>query len=141
MIIQPLFFLVFLEIVVIISLLFRTPLRRPLILVLDAVKQGRGPVISTTVGVTLLVFFISILFNIMNLQKRAKDSVSVNPTEQLILAYHLLQASFLGFSLVLAMMIDRLHYYIKELRILRKWLGAEKRSRNLEQIKEQEYKI
>ncbi|KAG9153788.1 hypothetical protein Leryth_005914 [Lithospermum erythrorhizon] len=136
MIIQPLFFLVFVEIIVILTLLFRTPLRRPLITVLDALKQGRGPVISTTIGVTLLVVLISILFNVTKLQTRSKDSGNLNPTDQLLLAYHILEASLLGFSLVLAMMIDRLHYYIKELRALRKCLGAEKRSRNVKEEQE-----
>ncbi|GAA0153609.1 membrane traffic protein [Lithospermum erythrorhizon] len=96
MIIQPLFFLVFVEIIVILTLLFRTPLRRPLITVLDALKKGRGPVISTTIGVTLLVVLISILFNVTKLQTRAKDSGNLNPTDQLLLAYHILEASLLG---------------------------------------------
>ncbi|KAJ8560986.1 hypothetical protein K7X08_027176 [Anisodus acutangulus] len=94
---------------------------------LDKSKQGRGPVIVKSAGGTLFMVLVSILFNVTLMQNRATDSGTVNPTDQVILATHLLEASLLGFSLFLALVIDRLHYYIKELRLLRKTLEAEKK--------------
>ena len=40
------------------------------------------------------------------------------------MANHLLEASLMGFSLFLALMIDRLHHYIRELRLRRKNMEA-----------------
>ncbi|KAL2496347.1 B-cell receptor-associated 31-like [Forsythia ovata] len=121
---QPLFYLVFAEVFVILLLLFRTPLRKPLLLLLDKAKQGRGPVVASTAGGTLFVILVSILYNIISTQKRSTDGSPLNTTDQLILANHLLVASLLGVSLFLGLMIDRLHYYIKELRLLRKHMEA-----------------
>ncbi|CAK9163923.1 unnamed protein product [Ilex paraguariensis] len=127
--IQPLFTLVFAEMGLVLTLLFRTPLRKPVTMGLDGVKQGRGPVIVQTVAATLFAVLISIVYSITKIQKRSQDAGSVNPTDQVLLANHLLEASLLGFSLFLGLIIDRLHYYIEELRRIRK---------NLEAVKKQE---
>ncbi|CAA3010192.1 uncharacterized protein LOC111387129 [Olea europaea var. sylvestris] len=124
---QPLFCMVFAEMFVILLLLFRTPLRKPLLLLMDRAKRGRGPVVVSTAGGTLFVILVSILYSIIDTQKRSTDGTPLNPTDQLILAYHLLEASLLGVSLFLGLMIDRLHYYIKELRLLRKHVEAVKK--------------
>ncbi|CAI9757016.1 unnamed protein product [Fraxinus pennsylvanica] len=107
---QPLFCLVFTEVFVILLLLFRTPLRKPLLLLMDRAKRGRGPVVASTAGGTLFVILVSVFFS-----------------DERMLAYHLLEASLLGVSLFLVLMIDRLHYYIKELRLLRKHVEAVKK--------------
>ncbi|WJX59512.1 hypothetical protein P8452_44824 [Trifolium repens] len=44
----------------------------------------------------------------------------VNPTEEVLMEHHLLEASLMGFSLFFGLMIDRQHYYIKEITSLRK---------------------
>ncbi|XP_004248701.1 uncharacterized protein [Solanum lycopersicum] len=135
MMIQPLFALVFLEVLVILTLIFRTPLRKPVLMALDKSKQGRGPVIVKSAGGTLFVVLVSILFNVTLMQNRATDSGTVNPTDQVLLANHLLEASLLGFTLFLALVIDRLHYYIKELRLLRKTMEGEKKmNQNRDQV-------
>ncbi|XP_059662467.1 uncharacterized protein LOC132308410 [Cornus florida] len=120
--IQLLFTLVFSEMVLILTLLFRTPLRNVLIMGLDRVKQGRGPVMAQTVAGTLIVVLASSLYSLLKIQKRTMDGAPINPTDQILQANHLLEASLMGFSLFLAGMIDRLHYYIKELHVLRKSL-------------------
>ncbi|XP_009802750.2 uncharacterized protein LOC107800727 [Nicotiana tabacum] len=101
---------------------------------LDRSKQGRGPVIVKSAGGTLFVVLVSILFNVTIIQNRATESGTVNPTDQVLLANHLLEASLLGFSLFLALVIDRLHYYIKELRLLRKTLEAEKKTKQSREV-------
>ncbi|KAK6158079.1 hypothetical protein DH2020_005393 [Rehmannia glutinosa] len=125
--IQPLYALVFGEVAVILVLLFRTPLRKPLLILLDRLKQGRGPVVASTAGGTLFVIMVSLLYNITTIQNRSVEAGGVNPTDQVLLANQLLEASLLGFALFLALMIDRIHYYIKEVRMLRKHLEAVKR--------------
>ncbi|KAG6392036.1 hypothetical protein SASPL_146241 [Salvia splendens] len=127
--IQPLYALVFGEVAVILVLLFRTPLRKPLLMLLDRLKQGRGPVVASTAGGTLFVIMMSLIYNITTIQTRTVEGGgAVNPTDQVLLANQLLEASLLGFALFLALMIDRIHYYIKEVRMLRKHMEAIKRS-------------
>jgi B-cell receptor-associated protein 31 len=94
--IQPLFALVFAEVVVILTLLFRTPLRNPLVMLLDKMKQGRVPVIVQTVGATLFMILISILYNVAKIQKRSTDSGTISSTEEVLLINHLLEACLLG---------------------------------------------
>ncbi|KAK6137646.1 hypothetical protein DH2020_028572 [Rehmannia glutinosa] len=107
--IQPLYALVFGEVAVILVLLFRTPLRKPLLILLDRLKQGRGPVVASTAGGTLFVIMVSLLYNITTIQNRSVEAGGVNPTDQVLLANQLLEASLL------------------EVRMLRKHLEAVKR--------------
>lgn len=111
MMIQPLFGLVFLEVVVILTLIFRTPLRKPVLMALDKSKQGRGPVIVKSAGGTLFVVLVSILFNVTLMQNRATDSGTVNPTDQVLLANHLLEASLLGESCLTTFYIFPFNFY------------------------------
>ncbi|PRQ31919.1 putative B-cell receptor-associated protein 29/31 [Rosa chinensis] len=120
--IQVLFTLVFAEMVLILSLLFRSPLRQLVIMGLDRSKQGRGPLVVKSVGGTILVFFSSTIYSVFSVQI---DAGYVNPTDEVLMAYRLLEASLIGFSIFLALMIDRLHYYIKELYRLRNYREAE----------------
>ncbi|KZV56397.1 hypothetical protein F511_00394 [Dorcoceras hygrometricum] len=124
--IQPLYGLVFAEVAVILLLLFRTPLRKPLLMLLDRLKQGRGPIVASTAGATLFIIMASLLFNINRIQDRSEEGGSGNSADQILYANQLLEASLLGFALFLALMIDRIHYYIKEVRMLRKHLEAVK---------------
>ncbi|XP_009361097.1 uncharacterized protein LOC103951454 [Pyrus x bretschneideri] len=117
--IQILFTLVLAEMALILSLLFRTPLRKLVIVGLDRSKQGRGPLVVKSVGGTILVFFSSTIYSVFSVQKRLSEAGFVNPTDEVLMAHRLLEASLIGFSLFLAMIIDRLHYSIKELRLLR----------------------
>ncbi|CAI9099275.1 OLC1v1036063C1 [Oldenlandia corymbosa var. corymbosa] len=118
--IQPFLALVSVEVFFTLTLLFRTPLRKPMVMLLDRMKRGQGPVVAKTVAATLFMILVSILYNIMKVQKRSAESGHINPPDQILLLNHILEACLLGFTLFLAMMIDRLHYYMKELRTLRK---------------------
>ncbi|KAJ9551504.1 hypothetical protein OSB04_015549 [Centaurea solstitialis] len=104
--------LVIAEMVVIMILLFRTPLRKLVMIVMDRLKDSRGPILST-VATTLFVFLVSTLYSIMRIQKRSMETGAVNPTDHVLLANHILDASLMGFCLFLGLMIDRLHYYVK----------------------------
>ncbi|ONI13361.1 hypothetical protein PRUPE_4G217500 [Prunus persica] len=128
--IQILFALVLAEMALILSLLFRTPLRTLVIVGLDRSKQGRGPLVAKSVGGTVLVFFSSTLYGVFSVQKRLTEAGFVNPTDEVLMAHRLLEASLIGFSLFLVLIIDRLHYYIKELNLLRKFNEEVKNLKN-----------
>ncbi|KAJ9689687.1 hypothetical protein PVL29_012397 [Vitis rotundifolia] len=125
--IQLLFTVIFAEMAVIMVLLFKTPLRKLVIMGLDRVKRGRGPFMVKTVAGTVLVVLISSVYSMIKIQKRGIDDGVVNPTDQVLMAKHLLETSLMGFTLFLALMIDRLHHYIRELRLRRKNMEAIKK--------------
>ncbi|XP_061356499.1 uncharacterized protein LOC133300930 [Gastrolobium bilobum] len=133
---QLLYTAIFGEMLLILTLVFKTPLRKLVIITLDKVKRGRGPVVVTTVGATLVVVFSSSLYSMAKIQQRTIEAGVVNPTDQVLMSKHMLEASLMGFVLFLSLMIDRLHNYIRELRLLRKTVEAvKKQSRNFEDDK------
>ncbi|KAI3923794.1 hypothetical protein MKW92_006314 [Papaver armeniacum] len=124
------------EMILIVLLLFKTPLRKLVIMGLDRVKRGRGPIMVKTVAGTVFLVLVSSVYSIMNIQERSVEGGIVNPTDQVLMAKHLLEASIMGFSLFLAWMTDRLHHYIRELRLLRKSMEAvKKQSRGFDDAK------
>lgn len=131
--IQLLFALVFSEMALIVVFVFKTPFRKLVIMGLDRVKRGRGPIVVKTVAGTVFVVMMSTVYGAVKIQRRWVDDGEVNPTDQILLAKNLLEASLMGFSLFLGLMIDRLHHYIRELRIRRKTMEAvKKQSRGFE---------
>ncbi|KAK9268193.1 hypothetical protein L1049_010636 [Liquidambar formosana] len=125
--IQLLFTVIFSEMVLIMILLFKTPLRKLVVVGLDRVKRGRGPIVVKTVAGTFCVVLISSVYSMMKIQKRWIEDAVVNPTDQVLMAKHLLEATLMGSSLFLVLMIDRLHHYIRELRLRRKSMEAVKK--------------
>ncbi|XP_058773653.1 uncharacterized protein LOC131647852 isoform X1 [Vicia villosa] len=124
---QLLYAVIFAEMLMIMSFLFKTPLRKLVIMALNTAKRGRGPVVVKTVTATLVVMLGSALYSIYEIRCRYVESVTIiDPTEQVLLSNHLLQASLLGFVLFLSLVIDRLHHYIRELRVLRKTMETVK---------------
>uniref|UniRef100_A0A2N9H1A2 Endoplasmic reticulum transmembrane protein n=1 Tax=Fagus sylvatica TaxID=28930 RepID=A0A2N9H1A2_FAGSY len=124
---QLLFAVIFWEMALILVLLFKTPLRKLVILGLDRVKRGHGPIMVKTVAGTVVIVLISSVYSMTKIQKRWIDEGALNPTDQVLMAKHLLEATLMGSSLFLALMIDRLHHYIRELRIRRKSMEAVKK--------------
>ncbi|KHN41234.1 hypothetical protein glysoja_017278 [Glycine soja] len=130
---QLLYTAIFFEMILILTLVFKTPLRKLVIVSLDRVKRGRGPVVVSTVGATLMVVLASSLYSMAKIQQRTLEAGIVNPTDQVLMSKHMLEASLMGFVLFLSLMIDRLHHYIRELRSLRKTMEAiKKQSRSFE---------
>ncbi|WVZ80770.1 hypothetical protein U9M48_028223 [Paspalum notatum var. saurae] len=128
--IHLLFTLLAAEAAVAATLLFKTPLRRLTVLALDRLKRGRGPVMVRTVAATVLIVLASSLHSMSKIRGHADGEVDgpgvlgLTPTDQVLLARHLLEASLMGYSLFLALVIDRLHNYVKEIRRLKKNLEA-----------------
>ncbi|KAK3427200.1 hypothetical protein EUGRSUZ_F03480 [Eucalyptus grandis] len=123
---QFLFGLVFMEMALTVVLLFGSPLRTLLMLGLDRLKRGQGQLIAGTVATTMVVVFSATVYNLLGVQRRLTDATMISPTDQILLANSLLEASLMGFSLFLGILIDRLHYYASELYRLRNHLEETK---------------
>ncbi|WOH05743.1 hypothetical protein DCAR_0625163 [Daucus carota subsp. sativus] len=122
---QLLFSLVLSEMASIMLLLFRNPLRKLLIMGIDRAKRGRAPLVVKSVAATVFVIMMYYVYAVREMQSRPVESL--NPTDQILLANYMLQASLMGFSLFLSFMIDKLHHYIRELRLLRKTMETAKK--------------
>ncbi|KAE9457877.1 hypothetical protein C3L33_10197, partial [Rhododendron williamsianum] len=79
---------------VILILLFRTPLRKLVIMGLDRLKRGRGPLVVKTVGGVLFAMLSVTVYNIVEIQRRPIESI--NPTDQILVARNMLEASYMG---------------------------------------------
>ncbi|KAL1307473.1 hypothetical protein HN51_049396 [Arachis hypogaea] len=126
--IHLLFALVMIEMAFILILSFANPIRKLVIKGLDLLKQGRGPLVTKTVATTMFVVFGSTIYTITKIQKRSSESGGlINPTDEVLMAHRLLEASLMGFSLFLGLVIDRQHYYTREIFSLRKNLETAKK--------------
>lgn len=94
--IQPLFMLLITQMALTLLLSFANPIRKLVVKGLDLSKQGRGPLVTKTVAATMLVVFSSTVYTITEIKKRIKDTGIVNPTDEVLMAYRLLEAFFLG---------------------------------------------
>ncbi|KAL0001681.1 hypothetical protein SO802_015462 [Lithocarpus litseifolius] len=130
---QLLYTVILAEMALILTLLFKTPLRKLVIITLDRLKRGRGPIVVKTIAATVFVVLTSSVYSMVDIQNRTIEGGLANPTDQVLMSKHMLDASLMGFMLFLSLMIDRLHHYIKELRLLRKTMeAAKKQNRNFE---------
>lgn len=103
--IQLLFTIIFCEAAMIALLLFKTPLRKLVIMALDRLKRGRGPLMVKTIAGTLLVVLSSSIYSMLKIQKRGiEDAAAVNPTDQVLMAKHLLEATLMGIVFFLFLM-------------------------------------
>lgn len=93
---QLLYTAIFFEMLLILTLVFKTPLRKLVIVTLDRVKRGRGPVVVTTVVATLVVVLSSSLYSMAKIQQRTIEAGIVNPTDQVLMSKHMLEASLMG---------------------------------------------
>ncbi|XP_062088312.1 uncharacterized protein LOC133794889 [Humulus lupulus] len=125
--IQLLFTVVLSEMAMIILMSFKTPLRKLVIMGLDRVKRGRGPIMVKTVAATVFVLVASSVYSMIKIQKRWIDEGASNPTDQVLMSKYLLEATLMVSALFLVLMIDRVHHYIRELRIRRKTMEAVKK--------------
>ncbi|KAE8714894.1 aspartic proteinase-like [Hibiscus syriacus] len=124
---QLLFIVIFVEMVVIVSLSFKTPLRKLILLILDRVKRGSGPVVVKTVAGTVAVVMLSYVYSMMMIKKRWIEDGNVSQTDEILMAKNLLETTLMGGLLFHAYIIDKLHHYIKELRIRRKTMETAKK--------------
>ncbi|RRT67652.1 hypothetical protein B296_00039057 [Ensete ventricosum] len=84
------------EVVVAVTLLFKTPLRKLVVLGLDRLKRGRGPVMVKTVAGTVLLVLASSLYSIAKISSGSAELGALTPTDQVLMSRHLLEASLMG---------------------------------------------
>lgn len=114
--IQLLFLVVFVEGAVALLLMIKLgPFRRLTMNALDQVKTGKGPAMVKTLACTMSVIMASSITSILKIQNRATKIGTMTPMDQILLKTHLLEASLMGFSLFLALIIDRLHHQLRKL--------------------------
>ena len=79
-------------------LLFKTPLRKLVIMGLDRLKRGRGPLMVKSVAGTILVVLLSSVYSMLKIQKREIEDggAALNPTDQVLTAKHLLESTLMG---------------------------------------------
>lgn len=118
--IQLLFTVIFAEMALIMTLLFKTPLRKLVVMALDRVKRGRGPIMAQTVATTVFVVLLSSVYSMMKIQNRSVEPGLINPTDQVLMARHLLEASLMGIS-------DRLIAFFFLLRLVAKKIEEKKK--------------
>lgn len=94
--IQLLFALIFGEMGLIIMFVFKTPLRKLVIMGLDRLKRGRGPTVVKTVAGTIFVVMLATAYNAAAIQRRWIEEGEVTPTDQILFSTHLLEASLMG---------------------------------------------
>ncbi|KAF5202409.1 B-cell receptor-associated protein 31-like [Thalictrum thalictroides] len=75
---------------------------------LDRVKRGRGPIVVKTIGGTVFMVLTSSIYSMMKIQKRSLDASAgvLNPTDQILMSKHLLEASLMGISHPLALPLN-----------------------------------
>ncbi|XP_077228116.1 uncharacterized protein LOC143861105 [Tasmannia lanceolata] len=125
--IQLLFSILSAEVAVVFLLMIKTPLRKVMIMGLDLINRGNGPLIVKTISAIIFVVLVSSLYSIFKIKNRILDLHKISPTDQILMGKNLLEASLMGFSLILALVIDQLHQYIRELRAVRKSMEAAKK--------------
>jgi len=88
------------------ALLFKTPLRKLAVLVVDRLKRGRhAPVVVKTVAGVVLALLASTLYSMAQISGSGNDSDSDSgsgggptPTDQVLFSRHLLEACLMGRS-------------------------------------------
>ncbi|XP_015883980.2 uncharacterized protein LOC107419719 [Ziziphus jujuba] len=144
--IQLLFFVLIIEGVVAVILLMEFgPLRELVIKSLDQLKTGKGPATVKTIAGTMFVIFLSSLMSIFKVQNKGAKLGTMSPMDQVLWRTHLLEASLMGFTLLLGFIIDRTHHYLQTLVELRSNMRASKEEvemllKEKTQLKEKEEK-
>lgn len=100
--IELLFSVIFGQMPLILLLLFKTPLRKLLIMALDRVKRGRGPLVLQSVAATVFVIMVYTIYGIREMYSHPAETS--NPTDQVFLAYQTLQASLMGNDMIIPLL-------------------------------------
>ncbi|KAL4588277.1 hypothetical protein LXL04_001160 [Taraxacum kok-saghyz] len=105
--IQILFALILADMALIVIFVFKTPLRKLVIMGLDRVKRGQAPIVVKAVGSTIFVVMMSSVYSVMQIHNRRNGDADgegggeLTPTDQILAARHLLEASLMGGDLIL----------------------------------------
>ncbi|KAH7859755.1 hypothetical protein Vadar_005101 [Vaccinium darrowii] len=89
--IQLFYSAIFGEMVVILILLFNNPLRKLVVMALNRLKQGAGPLIAKTVAGVVFVMMSTTVYNIIEIHGRPVETI--NPTDQILHGIKTLEAT------------------------------------------------
>ncbi|KAI3803564.1 hypothetical protein L1987_31720 [Smallanthus sonchifolius] len=115
------------QIILILLLLFETPFRNPLIVRLDEFKRGRAQLVVKSIGATVFAVVMYNIYSVLDIRSRSVDAF--NSPNHVIIAYRTLEAYLMGFSLMLLVVIDGVHKYIKELVMVTESIRAAKKEK------------
>eukprot|EP00252_Welwitschia_mirabilis_P026918 TRINITY_DN9016_c0_g1_i1.p1 TRINITY_DN9016_c0_g1~~TRINITY_DN9016_c0_g1_i1.p1 ORF type:complete len:225 (-),score=38.27 TRINITY_DN9016_c0_g1_i1:33-707(-) len=96
------------------------PFRKLLMKALDKALSNKGPSMIATLAAAMGVILASSIFSITKIQARAFHLGTITPTDQILLKTHMLEASLMGYSLFLGLVIYRLHHFLQKIRGLKK---------------------
>ncbi|URE46387.1 B-cell receptor-associated protein 31-like [Musa troglodytarum] len=123
--IQLLFLVLFAEGAVALTLMWKIgPLRELAMRGLDQLKTGKGPATVKTLACTMSVILASSVASILKIQNRGAKLGTVTPMDQVLWRTHLVEASLIGYTLFLALVINRLHHYLRKLINLRRTVNS-----------------
>ncbi|TYI96676.1 hypothetical protein E1A91_D01G090000v1 [Gossypium mustelinum] len=106
--------LVLAETVLVLGLIFSSPLRELVMRILDIITVGKANLILKTVAATLLLVFTSMLYDVIEIKKCWSEGAVPNLADEILMAKQVLKAS-MWFALFLALATYGLHYCIKGL--------------------------
>lgn len=89
---------IWVEMGLVLTLLYKNPVRNLVILGLDQLKQRSWALMVENIvgGAKLFLIFICNLYVVMYIQKRSTDSGLVDPADELLMEICLLEASLIG---------------------------------------------
>lgn len=102
---QLLYGVIFGEMFLILTLLFKSPLRKLVILALDKMKRGKGPVMVKTVAGTVFVVLLAGVYNLVDIKNRTIESGVLNPTDEVLMSVKMLEISLMGIFLKLLRLV------------------------------------
>ncbi|KAH0984084.1 hypothetical protein GBA52_011261 [Prunus armeniaca] len=108
------------EIALILALLLEIKLAEPVMIAVDRLKRGRGPLVVRIIAGSVLFVLVARVYGTINIIKR---TTMLNPS----VLMNMLQISMTGFLLFLSVILDRLHHYTREVSLLRTEMEAAQR--------------
>ncbi|KAK1416671.1 hypothetical protein QVD17_25786 [Tagetes erecta] len=115
-----LFTVSFAQMIIILLLVLETPIRNHLLARLDELKRSRAQLAVKSIAFVLMIHSVSVI-----IRNRSLDAV--NSPNHVVKLFRLLEASLLGFSLILLVTIEGLHKYIKEHVMVQETIRATKK--------------
>ncbi|CAN6462796.1 unnamed protein product [Victoria cruziana] len=82
---------------------------------LDQLQTGRGPPTIKTLACTMSLILLSSLTSILKIGRKGVKIGTTTPMDQVLWSTHVLEASLMGFCLLLGFVVLRLHHYLRKI--------------------------
>ncbi|XP_057834066.2 uncharacterized protein LOC131044702 isoform X1 [Cryptomeria japonica] len=87
---------------------------------IDYRASSRMSAVIGTLAGTMFVILGSSINSIAKIQGQSRELGAITPTDQILSKTHMLEASLMGYALLLGFLIDRLHYFVRRVDALKK---------------------